>query len=508
MTQLMIGAVRIAVALMVMAAEIDVSMSVRIFEELTQTQPKPNGLFAVQMRSGLHILTGHPSGTKLWQRSYFFVKANNAAFEDPPDESFRLLIRTPSALTTPSRRTFRRWWCLISRRGRASIVRGSVANRSASRKVEGDHSTSEADGANDPTEVGLVGSIGAKRKEPTDGNFLRPGGKIQKRSRGPSPLSPKEIALPASRLLPWGGLSPPSDRFPLASSERWTFCHDKDSPFASDPDACAEFVRRIRGGAHLMPETSELAFPDGFIASAQADVESVVRKNQLILDYELSLCRMASNFAKAEAAIESKDAEIEKSKRVTLDKAKEMIAERSRYHREHKQDAEIIKGLEGELEAARSKIDRLEAEKTEEAEKTKRTMDHLRQVHRRELTSEMCCIGVAAADRFDKFRRYMVDRDKREEKLSGGCWKDILSANEAKFKEELEGVVVEGITDHNLTVSSLPRLERLQGSNQFGSNVGSNVEVADPAAACEASIQEIQTAGTIGAAVPGSIAED
>ena len=139
--------------------------------------------------------------------------------------------------------------------------------------MEGDHSTSEADGANDPTEVGLVGSIGAKRKEPTDGNFLRPGGKIQKRSRGPSPLSPKEIALPASRLLPWGGLSPPSDRFPLASSERWTFCHDKDSPFASDPDACAEFVRRIRGGAHLMPETSELAFPDGFIASAQADVE-------------------------------------------------------------------------------------------------------------------------------------------------------------------------------------------------------------------------------------------
>ena len=72
MTQLMIGAVRIAVALMVMAAEIDVSMSVRIFEELTQTQPKPNGLFAVQMRSGLHILNGHPSGTKLWQRSYFF----------------------------------------------------------------------------------------------------------------------------------------------------------------------------------------------------------------------------------------------------------------------------------------------------------------------------------------------------------------------------------------------------------------------------------------------------
>ena len=66
-------------------------MTVQIFEELTQTYPKPKGLFTVQMCSRLHILTGHPSGTKLWQRSYFFVKANNAAFEDPPNESFRVL---------------------------------------------------------------------------------------------------------------------------------------------------------------------------------------------------------------------------------------------------------------------------------------------------------------------------------------------------------------------------------------------------------------------------------
>lgn len=62
--QLMVGAVRIAVALMGMAAEIDVSLSVRVFEELTQTQPKPNGICAVQMRSGLHLLSGHPSLTK------------------------------------------------------------------------------------------------------------------------------------------------------------------------------------------------------------------------------------------------------------------------------------------------------------------------------------------------------------------------------------------------------------------------------------------------------------
>lgn len=91
LTQLMIGAVRIAVALMVMAAEVDISMSVRAYEELTQTQPRPNGFFAVQMRASVNVLTGHPSGSKQWHRSYFYVKADEAAFEEPPGKDFRVL---------------------------------------------------------------------------------------------------------------------------------------------------------------------------------------------------------------------------------------------------------------------------------------------------------------------------------------------------------------------------------------------------------------------------------
>lgn len=91
LTKLMIGTARIAVALMVMAAEADVSMSVRFFEELTQTQPKLNGIYAVQMRSGLHILSGHPSRTKYWQRSYFYVRADKIAFEEPPGDNSQFL---------------------------------------------------------------------------------------------------------------------------------------------------------------------------------------------------------------------------------------------------------------------------------------------------------------------------------------------------------------------------------------------------------------------------------
>lgn len=50
-SQLLNGSLRIAIMLIVLAAEIDVSMSVRLFKELTFTKAEPNGLFSVKIRS-------------------------------------------------------------------------------------------------------------------------------------------------------------------------------------------------------------------------------------------------------------------------------------------------------------------------------------------------------------------------------------------------------------------------------------------------------------------------
>ncbi|KAL0814692.1 hypothetical protein Bca101_071135 [Brassica carinata] len=101
----------------------------------------------------------------------------------------------------------------------------------------------------------------------------------------------------------------------------------------------------------MMAQISEFAFPDGFRESALADIEAVIRKNQLILDYEMTLRKMASDFSEAETVIETKDAEIAKLKKDALDKAKGMVAERSRYFRERKQAIETAASLE-ELENA------------------------------------------------------------------------------------------------------------------------------------------------------------
>lgn len=75
MTQLVTGAIKIAVVLMVLATEIDVSMSVHVFEE----KRRPNLFrigFSVNMMLKLHILSGRSSTKHTLQLYYFYVRAD------------------------------------------------------------------------------------------------------------------------------------------------------------------------------------------------------------------------------------------------------------------------------------------------------------------------------------------------------------------------------------------------------------------------------------------------
>lgn len=90
-TQFLNGSFRIAVALMAMAAEVSIPMSVRTFEELTFLRPMPYGLHSIKMRPSYNVLTGHPNKTKDWQRYYFYIKADEHAFDEPPKDDFPVL---------------------------------------------------------------------------------------------------------------------------------------------------------------------------------------------------------------------------------------------------------------------------------------------------------------------------------------------------------------------------------------------------------------------------------
>ncbi|KAF8085593.1 hypothetical protein N665_0660s0002 [Sinapis alba] len=88
LSQLVNSSYRIAVALMVLSAEIDISLNVRAFEELTSVKALRGGIFAIRMRPNYNIITDHPKKTQKWKKNYFYVKADEFAFHEPPGDDF------------------------------------------------------------------------------------------------------------------------------------------------------------------------------------------------------------------------------------------------------------------------------------------------------------------------------------------------------------------------------------------------------------------------------------
>ncbi|XP_048613224.1 meiosis-specific protein ASY2-like [Brassica napus] len=90
-SQLLNGSLRLAVTLSVLAEEIDMPMSVRSFEEMTSITDMKDGTYSVKMRPNCNVCAGHPNKTQNWQRSYFFIKSDDSAFEEPPRGDYRVL---------------------------------------------------------------------------------------------------------------------------------------------------------------------------------------------------------------------------------------------------------------------------------------------------------------------------------------------------------------------------------------------------------------------------------
>ncbi|KAF8095033.1 hypothetical protein N665_0344s0002 [Sinapis alba] len=76
--------IRILVTLTVLAAELGITMSVHLFEELTTPSiTARTGFFYEKMVPKYNVITGKPSKVNFWNRAYFYVKINDTSFEDP-----------------------------------------------------------------------------------------------------------------------------------------------------------------------------------------------------------------------------------------------------------------------------------------------------------------------------------------------------------------------------------------------------------------------------------------
>ncbi|KAG2299160.1 hypothetical protein Bca52824_035632 [Brassica carinata] len=97
------------VILSVMAAEAGTTLSVRSFEELTSVSISEDGIVSTRMRPNYNVVTGYPSKTTDWQRSYFFVKSNRSAFDEPPRSGSRVLWN-PDMVGHPNLATYAEDW--------------------------------------------------------------------------------------------------------------------------------------------------------------------------------------------------------------------------------------------------------------------------------------------------------------------------------------------------------------------------------------------------------------
>ncbi|KAF8106385.1 hypothetical protein N665_0141s0008 [Sinapis alba] len=82
--QYTVNGIRIMVTLTVLAAELGITMSVRLFEELTTPSiTARTGFFYGKMVPKYNVITGKPSKVNFWNHRYFYIKINEASFEDP-----------------------------------------------------------------------------------------------------------------------------------------------------------------------------------------------------------------------------------------------------------------------------------------------------------------------------------------------------------------------------------------------------------------------------------------
>lgn len=101
LSQFLNGAWRLAVALTIIRAEAGVPLSVRAFKELVSAKIK-GGLISLKIRPNYNVVTGYPNKTNNWQRSYFYVKSDRAAFEEPLKTGYRVLWTREMGIDYPS----------------------------------------------------------------------------------------------------------------------------------------------------------------------------------------------------------------------------------------------------------------------------------------------------------------------------------------------------------------------------------------------------------------------
>ncbi|XP_013632981.1 PREDICTED: serrate RNA effector molecule homolog [Brassica oleracea var. oleracea] len=380
-SQLLNGSLRIAVMLMVMAAEMDISMSVRIFEGLTFTKAEPNGIFSI-LRDRLTpestslpkaveppekkplekepperrvLLQPIRGGTAETSASCPKKKKNNnkrtkvgATDEVPPEESApvnaTLTNEVPPIDATSEGSKFKKKKDGRKRsrggaEGQEAVLVGAASDghprkrtkrKKAKRSVEAEPRPSTSDAS--VADAAIVDAVGEASGSP--GNLSEEKRKTCSREGGSG-------GEPA-RSEPEGSVA---KRRRVEYPDRVEFSYNETTPLILNPLRCAELMRQIRGGTKEMPQLEDLYFKNEYINAASSRARSDGSMNFLVEKYDSALkqtmIQLGSSEKLAQARLKAIERVRDEHKKANEKAAKEKEVLRAKF-----------KELEGKLKSA------------------------------------------------------------------------------------------------------------------------------------------------------------
>ncbi|KAF8116106.1 hypothetical protein N665_0022s0036 [Sinapis alba] len=329
--------IRILVTLTVLVAELGISMSVCLFEELTTPSiTAKTGFFYGKMVPKYNVITGKPSKVNFWNRAYFYVKINDASFEDPSivlNGYFNANIDWLSKWSQGGTQSFleeveairtlshQHWPDISEARIQAALKRLSRATDSSpSRnprmgKINLASLPSYADTIGTPVHGGGSPDIGRpiKRRRPTSTKESpdRSGPTRSSLNEGPTEnaddisqhqgLLREELPL-LSPAVSMGAVT--ANEMPLGEQLHTSV------PFVKDREAPARLFRQIQLKKKGMPELEELSQGNRYREMTRAGAIFFGSANLMVRDYEAKLKAQDEKITSKTGALKKKRWEI------------------------------------------------------------------------------------------------------------------------------------------------------------------------------------------------------
>ncbi|KAF8053185.1 hypothetical protein N665_1452s0002 [Sinapis alba] len=492
--------IRILVTLTVLAAELGIRMSARLFEELTTPSiTAKTGFFYGKMVPKYNVITGKPSKVNFWNHRYFYVKINEASFEDPTiilngyfNSNIGTTLNWPTALLLIYFIFFffladriSKW----SQGGLESFLEEVEAIRTLSHQHWPDISEARIQAAlkrinRGKLNLSALPSYADTISTPEHGRGSADAGRpIPEESRGDDrveqnplaemPAAPADMAITDMPMAAQSSQPPPEDaaqgsqleeRVQITHGEEVEYPHvfdfnyrSLDVPFIEDHEAPARLFRQIKLKRRGMPELDQLHQGSRYREMTRAGAMFFGNVNLMVRDYEAKLKTQ-------EAALTAKTGSLKKKRKEIAELSYKCNSYESQIEaltaekKEASNEAELARSrnelLSAEIEALRAEKDlldsrclSLEQEKSELSTDFEATTKRLRESREHEVKKERLRVESVLRQRviptYEKMGQFLGEQPEIQSRLA--LYSQAKGTREGLEKIQSQGLAMDEV---------------------------------------------------------------